>query len=77
MDGIRPMWCWLIGREIKNTTRTAQALAVSLKQPLGYDLLKQVLDVGEQFDKDFKEIDTVGMYSAKGEELKDHHALYQ
>jgi hypothetical protein len=52
-------------------------LALSLKQPLGYDLLKQVLDVGEQFDKDFKEIDTVGMYDAKGEGLKDHHALYQ
>jgi hypothetical protein len=64
-------------REIKNTTRTAQALASSLKQPLGYDLLKQVLDVGEQFDKDFKEIDTTGMYAAKGEGLRDHHALYQ
>jgi len=48
-----------------------------LKQPLGYDLLKQVLDVGEQFDKDFKEIDTSGMYDAKGEGLKDHHNLYQ
>ena len=63
--------------EIKNTTRTAQALAVSLKQPVSYDLLKQVLDVGEQFDKDFKEIDTNGMYVAKGEEIQDHHALYQ
>jgi hypothetical protein len=67
----------LIVREIKNTTRTAQALAVSLKQPLGYELLRQVLDVGEQFDKDFKEVDTVGMYSANGEGLRDHHALYQ
>jgi hypothetical protein len=64
-------------REIKNTTRTAQALAVSLKRPLGYDLFKQVLDVGEQFDKDFKEVDTQGMYAAKGEALQDHHALYQ
>jgi len=44
---------------------------------LGFDLLKQVLDVGEQFDKDFKEIDTTGMYSANGEGLKDHHRLYQ
>ena len=67
----------LTRREIKNTTRTAQALAVSLKKPLGYDLLKQVLDVGEQFDKDFKEIDTTGMYAANGEELQDHHVLYQ
>jgi hypothetical protein len=50
---------------------------VSLKQPVSYDLLKQVLDVGEQFDKDFKEIDTSGMYVAKGEEIQDHHALYQ
>jgi hypothetical protein len=48
-----------------------------VEQPLGYDLLKQVLDVGEQFDKDFKEIDTTGMYVAKGEEIQDHHALYQ
>jgi hypothetical protein len=63
-------------REIKNTTRTAQALAVSVGEPLGYELLKQVLDVGEQFDKDFKEIDTSGMYDAKGESLRDHHALY-
>ena len=62
--------------EIKNTTRTAQALAVSLKEHVSYDLLKQVLDVGEQFDRDFKEIDTNGMYVAKGEEIQDHHALY-
>jgi len=40
-------------------------------------LLKKVLDVGEQFDKDFKEIDTNGMYTAKGEELQEHHRLYQ
>jgi hypothetical protein len=44
---------------------------------MGYALLKQVLGVGEQFDKDFKEIDTEGMYHANGEGLKDHHALYQ
>ena len=62
--------------EIKNTTRTAQALAVSLEQPVSYDLLKQVLDVGEQFDKDFKEIDPKGMYVAKGEGIQDHHAMY-
>jgi len=64
-------------REIKNTTRTAQALAWSERKPLGFDLLKQVLDVGEQFDKDFKEIDTSGMYAANGEGLRDHHRLYQ
>jgi hypothetical protein len=72
-----PLTFGLMIREIKNTTRTAQALAVSLKQPLGYDLLKQVLNVGEQFDKDFKELDTMGMYAANGEGLRDHHALYQ
>ena len=64
-------------REVKNTTRTAQALAVSVGEHLGYDLLKQVLDVGEQFDKDFKEHDTSGMYDAKGEGIHDHHRLYQ
>jgi hypothetical protein len=76
MDGISHV-LRVNDREIKNTTRTAQALALSVGQPMGYDLLKQVLEVGEQFDKDFKEIDTSGMYDAKGESLKDHHALYQ
>lgn len=41
-------------REIKNATRTAQALAFSTGQPLGYDLLKDVLDVVERFDTDFR-----------------------
>jgi hypothetical protein len=49
---------------------------VSLEQPVSYDLLKQVLDVGEQFDKDFKEIDPKSMYVAKGEGIQDHHAMY-
>lgn len=41
-------------REIKNATRTAQALAFSTQQPLSYDLLKEVLDVVERFDIDFR-----------------------
>ena len=43
----------LNGREIKNITRTAQALSVSSKQPLRYDLIMQVLEIVEQFDVDF------------------------
>jgi hypothetical protein len=41
-------------REIKNATRTAQALAFSTQHPLSYDLLKEVLDVVERFDIDFR-----------------------
>jgi hypothetical protein len=54
----------------------ALALSVSTRQPLGYDLLKQVLDAGGQFNKDLNEIDTEGMYLAKGEEIRDFHAMY-
>jgi len=56
---------------------TAQAFAASLKQPFGYELLKRVMDVREQFDRDFAEIDTAGMYDANGEGLNDHYGLYQ
>lgn len=57
--------------------QTAQALALSLKQPLGFEFLRQVMDVKEQFDKDFKEIDLARMYDAKGEGISDYYALYQ
>jgi hypothetical protein len=45
----------LNGREIKNTTRTAQSLAISMKRLLCYDLIMNVLDIVEQFDEDFNE----------------------
>lgn len=45
----------LNGREIKNTTRTAQTLAASLNQPLSYNLILQVIGIVEQFDQDFVE----------------------
>ena len=40
----------LNGREIKNTMRTAQALANSSGKRLGYELLLNVLELVEQFD---------------------------
>ena len=43
----------LNGREIKNTTRTTQTLAKSLKRPLRYDLILEVLTIVEQFEEDF------------------------
>jgi hypothetical protein len=54
----------------------ALALSASTKQPFGYDLLKQVLDAGGQFQKDLDETVTEGMYAAKGEETQDFHAMY-
>lgn len=45
----------LNGWEIKNTMRTAQALASSSGKRLGYDLLINVLEVVEQFDVACKE----------------------
>lgn len=38
------------GRQIKNVVKTAGALAVGLKQKFGYEHLRQVLDLMEQFD---------------------------
>ena len=45
----------LNGREIKNTMRTAQALANTSKRRLGYDVISSVLDVVQQFDVDFND----------------------
>ncbi|KAJ2904467.1 hypothetical protein MKZ38_007998 [Zalerion maritima] len=44
----------LNGRQIKNTVRTAQALAVNKGEPLGMKHIRQVLDVLTSFDRDLK-----------------------
>lgn len=44
----------LNGRQIKNTIRTAQALAVNNKEPLSMEHIKRVLDVSNAFDRDLK-----------------------
>lgn len=44
----------LNGRQIKNTIRTAQALAVNNKEPLSMVHIKRVLDVSNAFDRDLK-----------------------
>jgi D-aminopeptidase len=44
----------LNGRQIKNTIRTAQALAVNKKEPLSMEHIKRVLDVLLSFDRDLK-----------------------
>ncbi|KAJ5137164.1 hypothetical protein N7448_005718 [Penicillium atrosanguineum] len=44
----------LNGRQIKNSVRTAQALAVNESSPLSMDHIKRVLDVAETFDQDLR-----------------------
>lgn len=44
----------LNGRQIKNTIRTAKALAVNVKEPLSMEHIKRVLDVALSFDRDLK-----------------------
>ncbi len=44
----------LNGRQIKNTVRTAQALAVNKREPLSMSHIKQVLEVQMSFDRDLK-----------------------
>lgn len=44
----------LNGRQIKNTVRTAQALAVNKGEPLSMKHIRQVLDVHMSFDRDLK-----------------------
>jgi SpoVK/Ycf46/Vps4 family AAA+-type ATPase len=44
----------LNGRQIKNTIRTAQALAVNKKEPLSMEHIRRVLDVLLAFDRDLK-----------------------
>ena len=44
----------LNGRQIKNAVRSAQALAVNEKVPLGMAHVMQVLDVAEAFERDLK-----------------------
>lgn len=44
----------LNGRQIKNTVRTAQALAVNNGEPLSMEHIKRVLDVSNAFDRDLK-----------------------
>lgn len=44
----------LNGRQIKNTVRTAQALAVNRREPLSMKHIRQVLDVLTSFDRDLK-----------------------
>ena len=40
--------------QIKNTIRTAQALAVNKGEPLSMTHIKRVLDVSNAFDRDLK-----------------------
>jgi len=44
----------LNGRQIKNTVRTAQALAVNKGEPLGMGHIRQVLDVLLSFERDLR-----------------------
>ncbi|CAK7204706.1 hypothetical protein SEUCBS139899_007466 [Sporothrix eucalyptigena] len=44
----------LNGRQIKNTVRTAQALAVNKREPLSMNHIRQVLEVQMSFDRDLK-----------------------
>lgn len=44
----------LNGRQIKNTVRTAQALAVNKAEPLSMSHIRQVLDVQINFECDLK-----------------------
>lgn len=44
----------LNGRQIKNTVRTAQALAVNKGEPLSMSHIRQVLEVQMSFDRDLK-----------------------
>ncbi|KAL4803176.1 hypothetical protein BDV18DRAFT_44214 [Aspergillus unguis] len=44
----------LNGRQIKNSVRTAQALAVNEKAPLSMEHIKRVLDVAQTFDHDLR-----------------------
>ncbi|ESZ89834.1 AAA family ATPase [Sclerotinia borealis F-4128] len=44
----------LNGRQIKNTIRTAQALAVNNREPLSMEHIQRVLDVSNAFDRDLK-----------------------
>ncbi|KFY48981.1 hypothetical protein V495_00840 [Pseudogymnoascus sp. VKM F-4514 (FW-929)] len=44
----------LNGRQIKNTVRTAQALAVNQKEPLSMVHIRRVLDVALAFERDLK-----------------------
>ena len=44
----------LNGRQIKNAVRSAQALAVNEKVPMGMSHLQKVLEVSEAFERDLK-----------------------
>lgn len=44
----------LNGRQIKNTVRTAHALAINKGEPLSMVHMQQVLDVQLSFDRDLK-----------------------
>ena len=42
------------GRQIKNTVRTAQSLAVGKGEQVTFEHLKQTLDVMEEFNAEFE-----------------------
>jgi hypothetical protein len=44
----------LNGRQIKNTVKTAQSIALSEKEPFGISHVKRVLEVQEDFQEDMK-----------------------
>lgn len=42
------------GRQIKNAVRSCQGLALSRGRPVSFELVKEVLGVMEQFERDFE-----------------------
>ncbi|KAG8762421.1 hypothetical protein FRC11_009503 [Ceratobasidium sp. 423] len=57
LDDIEKLSAWnLNGRVIKQSTRTAQALAVSAGEPLSMSHVETVLKVSDQFAEDWKEL---------------------
>lgn len=43
------------GRQIKNAVRSCQGLAASYGEKIGYGHVREVLEIMEQFEKDFVE----------------------
>jgi hypothetical protein len=50
----------LMSREIKNATRTAQAISISSGRPLNINTFIQVLDIADQFNEDFRALEGSG-----------------
>ncbi|GAA5961988.1 hypothetical protein JCM3765_007185 [Sporobolomyces pararoseus] len=64
------------GRIIKNIVRTAQSLSRSQGVPLTERHLNVVIKANEEFVRDYKEADEMGIYEVQGEGWKDHTNVY-